>query len=164
VRAADDTFISFARLLHAPPDDGIAPESPDTPAASLPVPPQTPPRSADAERDVRLFRARLADAFALAREQLLREIACAVLGRELMLAPPDIAAIVVRVAAEHAPDPPLRVRLAPGDLDAPALRALHLPLVCDERLAPGDAVVEFAGAHVDARLGTRLEALLEGLA
>ncbi len=162
MRAADDTFVSFARLLHALPDDGIAPAV-DAPDASPPAPPPA-PRGADAERDVRLFRARLADAFALAREQLLREIACAVLGRELMLAPPDVAAIVARVVAEHPADPPLRVRLAPGDLDAPALRALHLTLVGDESLAPGDAVVEFAGAHVDARLGTRLEARLEGLA
>lgn len=116
--------------------------------------------TADAVRDIRVFRAQLADAFDAERERLLREIAYAVLGRELVLAPVDLAVIIARVLAEHPGAEPVRVRVAPCDvqtLDASAVPAI----VADASLAPGDAVVELTNASIDARLGIRLSALFE---
>jgi hypothetical protein len=113
-------------------------------------------------RDVRVFRARLADAFDAARDGLLREFAYAVLGRELVLAPADIATIAARLLAEHPGAEPLRLRVAPADALTLARDAGALPpIASDAELAPGDAVLEFAGGSIDARLGVRLAALLE---
>jgi flagellar biosynthesis/type III secretory pathway protein FliH len=157
VPAADDPFVSLADLLR-PPQPPVAAEVPER-AAAAPVPLET---NADAERDVRLFRARLADAFEVARETLLREFAYAVLGRELMLAPSDLATLASRIVAEHPAAQPLRLRVAPDDLAALSPHAGALPpLVADPGLAPGDALVEFAAGRVDARLGVRLAAVLD---
>ena len=120
-------------------------------------------RVADAVREARLFRARLADAFDDAVPRLLRELASDVLARELRLAPCDLAAIVARVAGGA---PVVRVRVAACD----AVRGVALPRGCDvavvqdAALAPGDAVVELAGGALDARLGVRLAAVLEAFA
>ena len=92
---------------------------------------------------------------------LVRDFAYAVLGRELMLAPPDLAAIAARMLAEHPAAQPLRLRVASSDAAALAARADRLPpLVNDCELAPGDAIVEFAAGEVDARFGLRLAAVL----
>jgi flagellar assembly protein FliH len=161
VPAADGAFVPFAQLLAPPPPLAAAadapPPVPDGPAAT--------PAGAVAERDVRLFRARLADAFDVARDSLAREFAYAVLGRELMLAPPDLAALAERILAEHPDARPLRLRVAPGDAAVLGARAGALPpLVADAALAPGDAIVEFAAGSIDARLGVRLAAVLDALA
>jgi hypothetical protein len=110
-----------------------------------------------AARDARLFRAHLADAFDAARIALVRELAFAVLGRELLLAQPDLDAIAARVLAEHPRAQCLRLRVAPGEKSA-----VHadIPVETDERLAPGDAVLELAAGTVDARLGVRLAVVL----
>jgi flagellar biosynthesis/type III secretory pathway protein FliH len=117
---------------------------------------------AEVARDVRLFRARLHDAFDSACDALLREFAYAVLGRELVLAPPDIAAIAARIIKEHRAAQPLRMRVAPSDVSLLVQCANELPpLTCDPELSPGDAILELAGGAIDARLGVRLAALLE---
>jgi flagellar biosynthesis/type III secretory pathway protein FliH len=78
-----------------------------------------------------------------------------------VLAEADIAAIAARVLAEHPDAQPLRLRVAPSDaVDLAACGGLP-PRVPDPELAPGDAILEFAGGPVDARLGVRLAALLE---
>jgi hypothetical protein len=160
VPAADEAFVSLAQIVRAPQAPIAAGVAEVAPAAPAPAPAAPDPA---AERDVRLFRARLADAFDVAREALLRECAYAVLGRELLLAPPDIAAIAARILSEHPAAQPLRLRVAPADLTALAARRETLPpLAGDPDLAPGDAVVEFAGGCVDARLGVRIAALLDG--
>jgi flagellar biosynthesis/type III secretory pathway protein FliH len=163
VPAADGTFVSFAQLLRPEPAcDEIVPvrddESPDgAPLAAVALPAE----SAELARDVRLFRARLADAFEAACEELVREFAYAVLGRELLLAPPDLAAIAARVLAEHPAALPLRMRVAPSDAAALAAHADRLPLlVHDCELVPGDVMFEFAAGEVDARFGVRLAAVL----
>lgn len=157
--AADDAFVSLAQVL-APPPLLVA----DV-AEPAPHEPITAPASTAVERDVRLFRARLADAFDVARETLLREFAYAVLGRELVLAPADLAAIAGRILAEHPAAQPLRLRVAPEDAAALGARAGgQMPLAADAALAPGDAIVEFAAGCIDARLGVRLAAVLDALA
>ena len=108
----------------------------------------------EALREARLFRARLADAFAEASQRLLRELACEVLARELRLAPCDLAALVQRVRECV---PVVRVRVAAADLGA----VTGVPVVADLALQAGDAIVELAGGALDARLGVRLEAVLE---
>jgi len=163
VPGADGAFVSLAQLLRpaAVPAGEDVPAAVATPAATLPLPA---PGVAELAREVRVFRARLADAFDAARDGLLREFAYAVLGRELVLAPPDIAAIAARVLAEHPGAQPLCLRVAACDLAALAHCGAALPPVAgDAGLAPGDAILEFAGGPVDARLGIRLAALLEEL-
>ena len=157
MHAAERTFVSLADLLQPP-------------AAAEPVGAvlervervenEGCTCTAEVARDIRIFRARLADAFDAERDRLLRDLAYAVLGRELMLAPVDLAAIVARVIAEHPDAQPVRVRVAPSDvrtLDAATVPAI----VADASLAPGDAIVELTNASIDGRLGIRLSALFE---
>ncbi len=159
MRAADDVFVALAQVLapDPPPEpaDVVAPEVP-----LVPVPVVVDLRD-DVAREVRVFRARLADAFEAARASLLRELAYAVLGRELVLAPLDLAAIAARILDGNAQAEPVRLCVAPADLLALAHVAGLPPLHPDPELAPGDAVVEFADGAIDARLGVRLAAVLE---
>jgi hypothetical protein len=170
VPGADPAFVSFAEVLHGtlarresePAAPAPAVVASDVPASTC-VPIDDVAGAADLLRDVRIFRARLADAFDAARTALVHELAYAVLGRELQLAPADIASIAQRITVEHAATQPLRVRVAPADVAAVNARAAGLPpIVADAFLAPGDAMLEFADGHIDARLGVRLAALLHG--
>ena len=111
----------------------------------------------DALREARLFRARLADAFDEAVARLVRELATSVVMRELRLAPCEIGALVAQVR-ERAPV--VRVRVAVDDV----ARVRGVPVVADDQLVPGDAIVEVAGGALDARLGVRLAAVLEAFA
>jgi hypothetical protein len=137
-----------------------APRADSSAADVPPVASADPPRVRELDellRDVRVFQARLADAFECARERLLRELAAAVLGRELLLAPVDIAAIAAHLLATHAAAPPLRLRVAAPD--AADVNA-HVAVYADPTLAPGDAVLELTNGAVDARLGVRLAEVL----
>ena len=160
---ASDGFVPFHVLLAASPPCVLdeAPQSPAPVQAEAPARPYDGPVRDDitaALAEVRVFRARLADALADARERLTREIAYAVLGRELHLAPVDLGAIVARVLEEQAAAIPLCVRVAPADAGT---FASPIPIVADATLAPGDAVLEFTGGFVDARLGVRVAAIVE---
>jgi flagellar biosynthesis/type III secretory pathway protein FliH len=127
------------------------------PASIEPVPePQSLDDVVEALREARRFRARLADAFEAAAQRLLRELAADVLARELRLEPCEIDAIVRRIAGTI---PVVRVRVAPSD----AARVVELPVVGDDSLAPGDAIVELEGGMLDARLGVRLSVVLEAI-
>jgi hypothetical protein len=159
VPAADGAFVSLAQLLRPEPaSESVAPPiaSPVTIPVSAPL-----PDVVELARDVRVFRARLADALDAACDALLREFAYAVLGRELILAAPDIATIAARVLAEHSGAHPLRLRVAPSDAVTLAGCDALPAIVGDAELAPGDAILEFTGSSIDARLGIRLAALLE---
>jgi hypothetical protein len=131
---------------------------PTSPIAAAAAPPDPPPQPAmrEALRDVRLFRARLAEALDVATATLVRDLAYAVLGRELHLAPADLAALAARILAEHPAAEPVAIRHAPGDAPPPGI-----PAVADPGLALGDCVILFAGGDVDARLGVRLAVALE---
>jgi len=155
VPAADDAFVPLAdwlarAALPAPPPDDVA--------VSEPLPPAQPePDVAELLRDVRLFRARLADALEAARDALARELAYAVLGRELLLAPADVTEIAARLIRAHPAATAVRLRVAPADV---ARVATIAPACEDPALVPGDVVLEFAGGEHDARLGARLASAL----
>lgn len=109
---------------------------------------------------VRRFHASLREALQTAFESLLLDLASEVLGRELLLEPADLQRIVERTLERYAGLEPLRVRVHPGD--AAALE-LEIPLLCDDTLMRGDAIVELRDGEIDASLGVRLEALLESI-
>jgi flagellar assembly protein FliH len=109
-----------------------------------------------AARDARLFRARLADAFDDASARLLRELAVAVLARELTLAPCDLAALARDVLLRA---PCVRLRVAPEDAGGD----YGMPTIADPTLGRGDAIFELAGGALDARFGVRLAAVFEEL-
>jgi hypothetical protein len=151
--SAPDDFVPLARALRAP-----SPAGGTEPPPSPPAPPETPPDVTAALREARLFRAHLADALESARDLLLRELACAVLGRELTLAPADLTRLTQAVLAAHPTRDALAVRVHPADVGG---LELSLPVRGDARLAPGDLVLELGdGTCVDARLGVRLATAL----
>ena len=168
MRAAE-RFVPLAVWLRGPipelqPEPEPGPRVPSPPPEPAPVEAESPSpertdllqAQAEALRDVRLFRARLADALDAATVQLMRELAYAVLGRELQAAPADVATLAARLIAEHPAAEPVVLRHAPGE----TLRS-PIPMVADAALEPGDLVVVFEHGAVDARLGVRLSVALE---
>ncbi len=157
---AADGFVSLATWLAGPPapppvaSPAVADAPPPVPEIALPPRPE-----AEVLREVRLFRARLADALTAATDVLVRELATAVLGRELHQSPADVAALAAAILAEHPAATPVVVRHAPGEIVA-----LGIPALADDTLAPGDLVLGFANGEVDARLGVRLAVVLEAWA
>lgn len=108
-------------------------------------------------RDVRLFHASVIEGVEAAIETITGDIAADVLGRELHLAPADIEAIVDRALQRYLSDEPLRVRAHPGEA---AGLSCGVPVVGDERLRYGDAVIELRCGSVDATLGVRFASVL----
>ncbi len=155
-----DSFTALDVWLRGePPSPPIAP---DEPAASPPSEAFDAPiddavvATEAAIADARRFRAAVADALDAAVAVLARDIAADILGRELMLAPPALAAIV-REATARLPEI-VRVRVHPRDLAA--LRACGAPAFADAALRPGDAVVEVVDGMHDATLGARFGSVL----
>ncbi len=143
---------SHARLSEAPPSAVAAPDGPR---------PQAPASGVMSEpsallSEVRLFRSALADALDEHAATLIRRLAADVLGRELQLAPVDVAYLARRLVAERLADEPIRLRVAPAD----AGFACDVPVVADACLNPGDAVLECRSGAIDARLGVRLADVL----
>ncbi|MEO7201186.1 MAG: hypothetical protein ABI431_00970, partial [Candidatus Tumulicola sp.] len=93
-----DGFVPLDRALRAAPE-------PQTVSGDLPTSVvstnEAEPDLEDASAEARRFRAALADALALSLERLLRDVACDVLARELLLAPPDVAAIAARALERY---------------------------------------------------------------
>lgn len=108
-------------------------------------------------RDVRLFHARVREGIDAAVDTLISDIAADVLGRELLSEPANLRNIVSRLVERYFADEPVRVRVSPSD--AADLRCA-LPVVADERLRSGDAVLELRCGSVDATLGARLSDVL----
>jgi seryl-tRNA synthetase len=108
-------------------------------------------------RDVRLFHASVIEGVEAAIETITGDIAAGVLGRELQLAPADIDAIVDRALQRYLADEPLRVRVHP---DEAVGLSCGVPVVGDERLRYGDAVIELRCGSVDATLGVRFASVL----
>ena len=137
-------------------------------ADAAPMPPIAEPaapheaESVELLREVRLFRARVAEAVDLAIATLLQDIAADVVGRELELAPVAIERIVDRALARYLAEEPLRIRVHPDD--AAALREAPIAVEADPRLRRGDAAVDLRNGTVDASLGVRLDEAVRALA
>jgi flagellar biosynthesis/type III secretory pathway protein FliH len=150
-----DGFVPLDRALRPAPEPPAA--SGDV-ATTVVSPDAAGPDIEEAAAEARRFRAALADALALSLERLVRDVACDVLARELVLAPPDVAAIAAHALERYLDDGPLQLRVHPDDRDACA--ALDVPLVTDERLRAGDVVLDVRCGSIDASLGARLETVL----
>jgi Flagellar assembly protein FliH len=111
----------------------------------------------DAIGEVKRFRAALEDAVACRLDELLRDIASDVLARELALAPCDVRAIVAQTLARHSTDA-VRVRVNPHEVAI--AEPAGIPVVADEALRAGDAVIETRCGTIDASFGVRLDRIL----
>jgi len=161
-----DGFVPFARYagLHMPAC------TPEIPVPSEPAPPcdktqashDDAPELADLVAEIRRFRARLAEASDLLQERLARELAWAVLGRELMLGPCEMQSLVESALERIAPQRPLEVRLHPDDAQRCAIDGLAV--IADEQVRRGDALLMLHTGTLDAGLGVRLDALLRAWA
>jgi flagellar biosynthesis/type III secretory pathway protein FliH len=116
-------------------------------------------RTVDALAAARRFHAALADALDAALDALVRKIAREVLGRDLALAPVDIAAIASSVLYRYAAESPVCLRAHPDQINQ--LAGLGLGVVADPKLGRGDIIVELRSGTIDARLAARLECVLE---
>lgn len=153
-----DDFISLASQLRAK-DERETDAAPEIAFDEEPEERDEPYAGEEREllREVRLFRARIAEALEQTLRTLLCDIAAEVLARELELAPADIAALVRRVLERFAQEEPLRVRAHPED--APHLNC-GVPVIEDARLPQGDVVIELHDGAVVSSLGMRLDAVL----
>ncbi len=91
---------------------------------------------------------------------LLNDLAAHVLGRELELTPCELEAILQRALQHYAAEEPVRLRVHPED--AAGLQCT-VPVVPDETLARGDALLELRTGEIDASLGARLARVLRDL-
>ncbi len=112
---------------------------------------------AELAREVRLFRAHVAEAVDAALETLLADIAAEVLARELLLAPVDVQQIVERAVRRFDGERTLRIRVHPDEVQRVES---EVPVIADSTLRRGDAAIELCNGSVDVSLGVRLEAVL----
>lgn len=141
-----------------------APVPPAPEPAHVPEP-EMPPPSCACERgalhDVALFRATLREAIQTRVHDVLAAIARDVLARELLLAPPDIRALVARTLDECGDDQALEIRLAPHD--AARFPQSGVPVRVDPQLLPGEVAIDARSGTFESRLSTRLSHLCETL-
>jgi flagellar biosynthesis/type III secretory pathway protein FliH len=107
--------------------------------------------------DIRVFRARIAEGVEAALDALLADIAADVLARELRMAPADLQHIVDCALTRYQSDEPLRVRVHPDEVNS---IACAIPVVADDDLRTGDAMIELRTGTVQATLGIRLADVL----
>jgi flagellar biosynthesis/type III secretory pathway protein FliH len=84
-----------------------------------------------------------------------------VLARELVVSPPDLAALSRALAAEFSNDEPVVFAVAREDL---AHFPPGLPVRVDPRLRAGDVVLEVRDGEIDARFALRVRAALQAAA
>lgn len=150
-------FVPLAEWLRGR-DGGTREErEPQTPAA--PAPAAAEPFAGFAG-ELGLLRVAACEGFEGAARRLLERLARDVLGRELALAPCDLAALVGAARAELEASEPVCFVVPPG---AEAFLPPGLAFRSDPRLAPGDLFVEVRDGGFDARLHVRANRALEGL-
>jgi hypothetical protein len=128
------------------------------PVAPVPEPEPASAPVAAASHAVRRFHAALADALAAAKDDLLRDLACSVLARELALAPADVERIAIALLARVRDERPVRVRAHADDVSA--LAHIGVPVEVDERARRGDLTIVLRYGSIDASLGARLADVL----
>jgi len=157
----DAEFVPIARLLQPPPaaSPSVAPPPAVEARAARPIRDCDDPSPA-ALREVRIFRAALADALEAQLSNLSRDVAIAVLARELELAPVDVRAIARRAIERAAPQEAISIRVHPSELSL--LEDDGLPAAGDATLRRGDVAVDVRSGTIDATLGARLSEWLCG--
>jgi flagellar biosynthesis/type III secretory pathway protein FliH len=108
-------------------------------------------------RDIRVFRARIAEGVEAALDVLLADIAADVLARELCLAPADVQKVVDCALARYQSEEPVRVRVHCDEINSVGCT---IPVIADPDLRTGDAVIELRSGTVQATLGIRLADVL----
>ncbi len=131
---------------------------PRQPAEDVPVEPPVAAELAETLAAARRFHAGLRDALDVALSELLQRIAHDVLGRELILAGPDIAAIVGSALERFSRENVLSVRVNPRDVDA--LREFEFEAIVDPAMRRGDVALELRSGTIDLSLSVRLSAAL----
>lgn len=110
-------------------------------------------------REVRCFRAALADALDAAVDRLLPNVASEILARELQLAATDVRAIVAKTLERFGSERVLSIRVHPQALAA--LTESPVAVVADAALADGDLMVELNSGTIDMTLKVRVAHLLD---
>ncbi|MGR4065959.1 MAG: FliH/SctL family protein [Vulcanimicrobiaceae bacterium] len=160
---ATEGFVPIARLLGAQPGDaapgasGAAVVETESADACVPAAAES---LKDALRDARLFRAALADALDAELAHVLRDVATAIVARELELAPVDVHAIVIRALERAQAQEVVTIRVHPSEVRA--LTQCDLPVRGDPALRRGDAAIDVASGTIDATLGARLAEVISG--
>ncbi len=108
-------------------------------------------------RELEHFRAYALETLECSVDRLLTSLAEEVLGRELLLAPADVAEITQRAMRRYEREGPLRLRVSAADLNT---ITCSLPMVVDGELQPGDFILEVRDGVLDARLPVRLGCVL----
>ncbi len=129
-----------------------------TPAATRAPSDQGPFARADVVHELSLLRLAAAEAFERGVPKLLEALARDVLARELLLAPPDIAALAERALTEFAEHEPVAIVVAPCDLQCVGA---SLPVRGDAELRTGDLVIEVRDGAFESHFRLRFEAALE---
>ncbi len=99
------------------------------------------------------------ESFERAVRELLVLFARELLGRELALAPLDVAALLQRAIANFAALEPVHVIVSPEDENRAA--GIPLPLRIDPALAAGDFIIEVRDGALESRRSFRLQAILD---
>lgn len=145
------------------PPGSVAPAS--TPEARAGVLPAGPAAGADAIArvggDLALMRLAACESFERAARDMLVSFAQELLGRELALAPVDVAALLRRAVASFAELEPVHVVVSPEDESRAA--AIPLPLRTDPELAAGDFIIAVRDGALESPRSFRLKAILEGV-
>jgi flagellar biosynthesis/type III secretory pathway protein FliH len=136
----------------------VAPDAPDAPDESIRTSSELEELEYEVCARVRRFRAMLDEALDRHVHELLQEIAVAVLGRELQLAPADLSAIVRSASRRIAPEEPVAIHVHPAEVE---YCSVGLPVLGDDRMRRGDVEIHLKSGSIDARLGVRLEQLLD---
>jgi hypothetical protein len=110
--------------------------------------------------ELALVRVAARESFEDAVRRLLERLARDVLGRELVLAPCDLGALLAAARAELEAHEPLCLVTAPGERTE---RPWSIPHRSDPALSPGDLLIEVRDGTLDASVKARLRRALEGL-
>lgn len=105
----------------------------------------------------RRFYARMEDALHAALPALLADCVHTILGRELRFEPADFRSVVTRLIESLRDEEPIRCRVHPSRIEE---LACDLPLLGDPSLGYDDCVFEVRSGSFDARLSTRIDALI----
>jgi hypothetical protein len=157
-----ESFVPLAALVRGKSAPAVASE-PSTVAPAVAVSTDAPTQHSaafaypDAIGDFALMRLAALEGYERACARLLESLASEVLGRELALAPADLAALLQRALAAFSEQEPLAVALSPHDAERVRV---SLPVRIDPLLAAGDLVIEVSDGVLESRYAFRTQVAL----